>query len=189
MQAAGVGIRSWSKAAVRQQALVVECFMQEGAFLKGCLHEAVNGVQDRAEAGCRPEALRTAGGAARRRGAREAAVWEASLNEEIEAMCRAMAAAEKAGASENLLAEARSMMADMIRAAGSQREIKVVPAPPMAEAARAPGTRLGSPGAACKERAPPTLGLGFWTPTAAPWASIAIGRAPLEAAAGLNSMF
>ena len=60
--------------------------MQEGAFLKGCLHEAVKGVQDRAEARCRPEALRTAGEAARRRGAGEAAVWEASLNEDIEAM-------------------------------------------------------------------------------------------------------
>ncbi len=47
----------------------MERFIQEGAFLKGCLHEAVKGVQDRAEAGCRPEALRTAGEAARRRGA------------------------------------------------------------------------------------------------------------------------
>ena len=73
LQEAGVGIRSWSKAAVRMQARVVERFMQEGAFLKGCLHEAVKGVQDRAEAGCRPEALRTAGEAARRRGSGEAA--------------------------------------------------------------------------------------------------------------------
>ncbi len=73
MQAAGAGIRSWSKAAVRQQALVVERFMQEGDFLKACLHEAVKGVQDRAEARCRPEALRNAGEAARRRGVGEAA--------------------------------------------------------------------------------------------------------------------
>ena len=156
--------------------------MQEGAFLKGCLHEAVKGVQDRAEAGCRPEALRTAGEAARRRGAGEAAVWEASLNEEIEAMGRAMAAAEQAGASEDLLVEARSMLADMASAAGSQRDGEGVSAPPMAEAARAPGTCLGSPGAVCKESAPPPLRLGLWTPTAAPWASIAIGRAPLGAA-------
>ena len=82
--------------------------MQDGAFLKGCLHEAVKGVQDRAEAKCRPEALRTAGEAARRRGAGKAAVWEASLNDEIEAMGRAMAAAEQAGAFEDPLVEARS---------------------------------------------------------------------------------
>ena len=182
MQAAGVGIRSWSKAAVRQQALVVERFMQEGAFLKVCLHEAVKGVQDRAEAGCRPEALRTAGEAARRRGAGEAAVWEASLNEEIEAMGRAMAAAEQAGASEDLLVEARSMLADMASTAGSQRDVEVVSAPPTAEAARASGTCLGSPGALCKGSGPTPLRLGLWTPTAAPWASIATGRAPLGAA-------
>ena len=143
---------------------------------------SLKGVQDRAEAGCRPEALRTAGEAARRRGAGEAAVWEASLNEEMQAMCRAMAVAEQAGASEDLLAEARSMLADMASAAGSQRDVEVVSAPPMAEAARAPGTRLGSPGAVCKERAPPPLRLGLWTPTAAPWTSTAIGRAPLGAA-------
>ena len=156
--------------------------MQEGAFLKVCLHEAVKGVQDRADAGCRPEALRTAGEAARRRGAEETAVWEAALNEEIEAMCRAVVVAEQAGASEDLLAEARSMMADMASAAGSQRDVEVVPAPPMAEAARAPGTCLGSPGAGCKESAPPPLRLGLWTPYAAPWASIAIWRALLGAA-------
>ncbi len=49
-------------------------FHAGGRFLEGLLHEAVKGVQDRAEAGCRPEALRTAGEAARRRGAGEAAV-------------------------------------------------------------------------------------------------------------------
>ena len=136
-------------------------------------------MQDRAEAGCRPEALRTAGEAARRRGTGEAAVWEASLNEEIEAMCRAMVVAEQAGASEVLLAEARSMIADMTGAAGSQRAVEVVPAPPKAEAARAPGTRAGSPGAGCES----TWHLGLWTPrSAAPWASIASGRAPLGAA-------
>ena len=46
LQEARVGIRSWSEAAVRQRALVVERFVQMGAFLKGCLHEAVKGVQD-----------------------------------------------------------------------------------------------------------------------------------------------
>ena len=115
------------------------------------MHEAVKGVQGRAEARCRPEALRNAGEAARRRGAGEAAVWEASLNEEIEAMGRATAAAVQAGASEDLLSEARSMLADMASAAGSQRDGEEVSAPPMAVAARAPGARLGSPGAVCKE--------------------------------------
>ena len=146
------------------------------------MREAVKGVQDGAEAGCCPEALRTAGEAARHRGGGEAATWDAAPNEEIEAMCRAMVVAEQAGASEDLLAEARSMIADMTGAAGSQRAVEVVPAPTKAEAARMPGTRLGSPGAVCKERAPPPLRLGLWTPTAAPWASTAIGRAPLGAA-------
>lgn len=82
------------------------------------------------------------------------------MNEEIEAMGRAMAAAEQAGASEDLLVEARSMLADMASAAGSQRDVEVVPAPPMAEAARAPGTRLGFPGAVCKESAPSSSAFG-----------------------------
>ncbi len=86
-------------------------------------------------------------GTARRRrgrqapGSGEAAAWEAALSEEIEAMCRAMVVTEQAGASEDLLAGARSMIADMKGAAGSQRTVEVVPAPPEAEAARAPGTR------------------------------------------------
>ena len=46
----------------------------------------------------------------------------------------------------------------------------------------APGASFGTPGAGCEWRAPPPLRLGLWTPTAAPWACTAIGRAPLGAA-------
>ena len=87
LQEARVGIRSWSKAAVRQQALVVERFMQKGFFLKGCLHEAVKGVQD-------GEALRSAVAAAETAGAcqDELAMARPQL-EDLEAVAAGPAAA------------------------------------------------------------------------------------------------
>ena len=85
-----------------------------------------------AEAQCRPEAPRTAAEAARRREAAEAALWEAAGSEDIEALCSAMVTAEQAGASEGMLAMARSMLVSLEGVAGRRRAVEAMPASPEA---------------------------------------------------------